>query len=114
MGAKLTWMQPSDWQRQETLREAGIHKWQRKSVDPEQARLHKEAEARRKRVRRVNFDKEDRNALRQLAHSLNDGSKLELPPTPAGLREQALDGSPRSAKALGGWRAAAPADKDFI
>ena len=99
--SKLTWMQPSDWQRQETLREAGIHKRQRKRVDSEQARLHKEAEARRKRVRRVNFDKEDRDALRELANSLNDGSKLELPPTPAGLREMALDGTPRSAKAAG-------------
>ena len=99
--SKLTWMQPSDWQRQETLREAGIHKRQRKSVDPEQAQLHKEAEARRKRVRRVNFDKEDRDALRELANSRNDGSKLELPPTPAGLRETALDGTPRSAKAAG-------------
>jgi hypothetical protein len=37
--SKLTWMQPSDWQRQETLREAGIHKRQRKRVDSEQARL---------------------------------------------------------------------------
>ena len=83
------------------MREAGIHKRQRKRVDSEQARLHKEAEARRKRVRRVNFDKEDRDALRELANSLNDGSKLELPPTPAGLREMALDGTPRSAKAAG-------------
>ena len=61
----------------------------------------KQAEARRKRMRRVVFDNEDRNALRKLARSCNDGTQLELEPTPEGLRETAKDGTPRSAKAAG-------------
>ena len=61
----------------------------------------KEADARRKRLRRIKFDKEDRDALRELASSRDDGPRLDLPPTPEGLRETAVDGTPRSAKSAG-------------
>ena len=92
-------MQPSDWQRQESLREAGLVELKERSV--EEVRRKQEADARRKRARRIQLDKEDRDALRKLARERNDGTKLELEPTPAGLRVTALDGTPRSAKAAG-------------
>ena len=72
-----------------------------RAADPEEAQRMKDAEARRKRVRRIEEGKEDRDALRELASSRNDGTMLELEPTPAGLRETATDGTPRSAKAAG-------------
>ena len=52
-------------------------------------------------MRRIEEGKEDRDALRQLASSRNDGTVLELEATPAGVREAAMDGTPRSAKAAG-------------
>ena len=66
--------------------------------DPERAALEREAEARRKRVRRIEEGKEDRDALRELASSRD---ALPLEATPTGLRETAVDGTPRSAKAAG-------------
>ena len=62
------------------------------------------AEARRKRVRRIDEGKEDRDALRELASSRAceaQESVLPLEATPAGMRETAVDGTPRSAKAAG-------------
>ena len=58
-------------------------------------------EARRKRVMRIEEGNEDRDAMRELARSHNDGTQLELESTPDGLRETAMDGTPRSAKAAG-------------
>ena len=126
---KLTWMQPSDWQRLEPsnayrltadrVAAAGLSsdlvygdmrvrdqkalskKVLRRELSTEDAQRQREAEARRKRVRRIQLDKEDRDALRELARSRSDGTQLELQPTPAGQRETALDGTPRSAKAAG-------------
>ena len=72
-----------------------------RAADAEEARCIKESEARRKRVRRIEEGIEDRDALRQLASSRNDGTILELEATPAGVREAAMDGTPRSAKAAG-------------
>jgi hypothetical protein len=94
----LTWMQQSDWQRYETLGDAGIGRRRGKRV---LSALEKEADARRKRVRRINTDKEDRDALRELARKRSDGTQLELEPTPPGIRQSAIEGSPRSAKAAG-------------
>ena len=67
----------------------------------ERAECEKAAEARRKRVRRVNFEKEDRGRLRKVARSRDDGTRLPLEATPEGLRETAMHGSPRSAKEAG-------------
>ena len=72
-----------------------------RKLDRKEDATRKQAEARRKRMRRVVFGNEDRNALRKLARSRDDGTKLELEPTPEGLRETAMDGTPRSAKAAG-------------
>ena len=73
-----------------------------RAANPVDAQRIKESDARRKRVRRVDDGKEDRDALRTLANSCNDGTMLEpLDATPAGLRETAMDGTPRSAKAAG-------------
>jgi hypothetical protein len=69
--------------------------------DPEVARRQKEADARRQRVLRIEERKEDRDALRKLARSRDDGTMLELEPTPEGLRMTATDGTPRSARAAG-------------
>jgi hypothetical protein len=68
--------------------------------NPEDAAQKKQADARRKRIRRVQLDHEDRDRLRKLARS-RDEFKLELEPTPEGLRETAKDSTPRSAKAAG-------------
>ena len=65
----------------------------------EQAQSMRAAEAQRKRVRRIEEGKEDRDALRELASSRDCDFPLEA--TPAGLRETAVDGTPRSAKAAG-------------
>ena len=70
-----------------------------KQEDPERAQMDKAAEARRKRVRRIEDGKEDRDAMRTLSCSLNEEMPLES--TPAGLREAATDGTPRSARAAG-------------
>lgn len=78
-----------------------VRRRERSAEDPERAQRDKEAEARRKRVRRIEDEKEDRDALRALARSRSDGAKLELEDTPAGLREIATDGTPRSAKTAG-------------
>ena len=70
--------------------------------DPDYAQRAKESDARRKRKRRIDEGKEDRDAMRELACSRDvDGTRLELEATPAGLRETAIDGTPRSAKAAG-------------
>lgn len=69
-------------------------------ADAEQAQENKRAEARRKRVRRIEEGKEDRDALRELASS-RACDALPLEATPAGVRETAVDGTPRSAKAAG-------------
>lgn len=124
---KLTWMQPSDWQRLEPsdrrltadrVAAAGISsdlvgssgvcdqkalskKVLRRELSKEDAQRQREADARRKRVRRIQVEKEDRDALRELASSRSDGTQLKLEPTPAGQRETAIDGTPRSAKAAG-------------
>ena len=70
---------------------------ERKKEDPELLL----DEARRKRVVRIEEGKEDRDAMRELARSHSDGTQLELESTPDGLRETAMDGTPRSAKAAG-------------
>jgi hypothetical protein len=77
-----------------------VRRAERAQEDPERAALEREAEARRKRLRRVEDGKEDRDALRELASS-RDCDALPLAATPAGLRETAMDGTPRSAKAAG-------------
>ena len=77
-----------------------VRRAERRQENPERAALEGEAEARRKRVRRIELAKEDRDALRELASS-RDCDALPLEATPAGLRETALDGTPRSAKAAG-------------
>ena len=69
---------------------------ERAQEDPEAAERAKAAESRRKRVRRVEEGKEDRDALRELARC-RDYDAL-LGPTPNGLRETAMDGTPRRAK----------------
>jgi hypothetical protein len=71
------------------------------AADAEQTQARQAAEARRKRVRRIEEGKEDRDALREFARSRDDGTCLELEATPAGVRETAADGTPRSAKAAG-------------
>lgn len=76
-----------------------VRRAERRQENPERAALEREAEARRKRARRVELEKEDRDALRELASTHELASPLEA--TPAGLRETALDGTPRSAKAAG-------------
>ena len=49
--------------------EQAVRRAERAQEDPERAALEREAEARRKRVRRIEEGKEDRNALRELASS---------------------------------------------
>ena len=78
-----------------------VRRRERSQEDAERAEREKEADARRKRVRHVKFEKEDRDALCKLARSRDDGTRLPLETTPAGLRETAMDGTPRSAKAAG-------------
>ena len=80
--------------------EKAVRRAERAQEDPERAALEKEAEARRKRARRIVQDKEDRDALRELASSRNCDA-LPLEATPACLRNTATDGTPRSAKAAG-------------
>ena len=70
-----------------------------RAQDPDQGLRDREADARRKRVRRIELGKEDRDALRKLARERDHDLLLE--PTPAGVRETATDGTPRSAKAAG-------------
>ena len=100
-----TWMAPSDWQAYDAWPsvELRAERSRRKQVKAEQDRQWREANAAhlRKRVRRIEEEKEDRDALRELASSRNDGTILALDQTPAGLREVATDGTPRSAKAAG-------------
>ena len=81
-------------------RDKAVRRAERAQEDPERATLEREAGARRKRARRIEDGKEDRDALRELA-STRDCDALPLEATPAGLREAALDGTPRSAKAAG-------------
>jgi len=79
-----------------------VRRAERRQENPERAALEREVEARRKRARRVELEKEDRDALRELActhNALHEALPLEA--TPAGLRETAVDGTPRSAKAAG-------------
>ena len=73
------------------------------AANPVQAQETKVAEARRKRVRRIEEGKEDRDALRALARSRACEAQefVPLEATPAGMREAAVDGTPRSAKAAG-------------
>jgi len=83
-------------------RGSAVRRVERRQEDPERAALEREAEARRKRARRVELEKEDRDALRELASTHNAVHEaLPLEATPAGLRETAVDGTPRSAKAAG-------------
>jgi hypothetical protein len=77
-----------------------VRRRERSMRNPDDAAQKKQAEARRKRIRRVELDHEDRDRLRKLARS-RDEFKLELEPTPEGLRETAKDSTPRSAKAAG-------------
>jgi len=77
-----------------------VRRAERRQENPEHAALEREAEARRKRARRIELGKEDRDALRELASTRNCDA-LPLEATPASLRETALDGTPRSAKAAG-------------
>ena len=77
-----------------------VRRAERAQEDPERAALERQAEAQRKRVRRIEEGKEDRDALRELANS-RECDALPLEATPAGLRETAVDGTPRSAKAAG-------------
>ena len=77
-----------------------VRRAERAQEDPERALLAREAEARRKRVRRIEEGKEDREAMRELARSRDcDATPLEA--TPDGVRETATDGTPRSAKTAG-------------
>ena len=76
-----------------------VRRRERSMHNPEDAAQKKQADARRKRIRRVQLDHEDRDRLRKLARSRD--SPLELEPTPEGLRETAKDSTPRSAKTAG-------------
>jgi len=80
--------------------EKAVRRAERAQEDPERATLEREADARRKRARRIEHEKEDRDALRELASTRNCDT-LPLEATPSSLRETALDGTPRSAKAAG-------------
>ena len=73
-----------------------VSRAERAQEDPEAAERAKAAESRRKRVRRVEEGKEDRDALRELARCRDYDALLQ--PTPDGLRETAIDGTPRRAK----------------
>ena len=77
-----------------------VRRVERAREDPERARREKEAEARRRGVRRIEEGKEDRDAIRDFASSRACDS-LPLEATPAGLRQTAIEGTPRSAKAAG-------------
>ena len=79
--------------------EKAVRRAERAQEDPERAALERDAEARRKRVRRIEDGKQDRDALRELASSRDCDAPLAA--TPAGLRETAMDGTPRSAKVAG-------------
>ena len=83
----------------ERVSDSQVRRAERAKEDPAHAEREKEAEARRKRVRRIELEKEDRDAMRELALSRCDSLPLEA--TPAGLRETAVDGTPRRAKAAG-------------
>ena len=95
---QLVWMQQSDWQRDETLCEAGLAK--RRVRKPKEDKV---AGARRKRLRRISLEREDRDALREVARNMarSRGDLPELEATPAGLHEAAMEGTPRSARAAG-------------
>ena len=92
---QLVWMQQSDWRRD---KKAGIAK---SSV--RKPKEDKVASARRKRLRRISIEKEDRDALRDVARKVARSREdlPELEATPAGLHEAAMDGTPRSARAAG-------------
>lgn len=77
-----------------------VRRAERRQETPELAALERVADARRKRARRIEHEKEDRDALRELASTRNCDT-LPLEATPSSLRETALDGTPRSAKAAG-------------
>jgi hypothetical protein len=89
-----------NWQARGALSKQ-VRRRERSKEDAVRAQREKAVEARRKRVRRVNFEKEDRDALRKVARSHDDGTRLPLEATPGGLRETAIDGTPHSAKAAG-------------
>jgi len=72
---------------------------ERRKNDPAKAKKELAVDARRKRVRRIALDREDRDALRDFARSRDCGELCE--PTPAGMREAAEDGTPRRAKEAG-------------
>ena len=78
--------------------------WPPQPTKRRQRRKRRRWEARRKRVRRIEEGKEDRDALRELASSRACEAQEDILPleaTPAGVREAAVDGTPRSAKAAG-------------
>ena len=78
-----------------------VRRAERSREDPERAAIERALDARRKRVRRIEEGKEDRDALRELASSRDFDVALPLEATPVGLRETAVDSTPRSAKAAG-------------
>ena len=95
---QLVWKQQSDWRHHETLCEAGLAK--RRVRKPKEDKV---AGARRKRLRRISLEREDREALREVARNMarSRGDLPELQATPAGLHEAAMEGTPRSARAAG-------------
>jgi hypothetical protein len=92
-GSKLDWCDSALCQ--------AVRRGELAAANAAQAQAKQAAEARRKRVRRIDEGKEDRDALREFARTRDDGTCLELEATPVGLRETAADGTPRSAKAAG-------------
>ena len=72
-----------------------VRRAERAQEDLERALLEREAEARRKRVRRIEEGKEDREGMRELARSC-DAAPLEA--TPDGLRETAPPMARRAAQ----------------
>ena len=95
---QLVWKQQSDWRHHETLCEAGLAK--RRVRKPKEGKV---AGAQRKRLRRISLEREDRDALREVARNMarSRGDLPELEATPAGLHEAAMEGTPRSARAAG-------------
>ena len=61
---------------------SSVARLERRKGDAAKAEAEMEVDARRKRVRRINDEKEDRDALRELASSRNDCAHLELEQTP--------------------------------
>ena len=69
---------------------SSVARLERRKGDAAKAEAEMEVDARRKRVRRINDEKEDRDALRELASSRNDCAHLELEQTPYAASDRTL------------------------